>query len=276
VLAAAAIHRAARLVRKPRLALTLAATAAAATPNLIRDVWLLHRLLQTDTRALAGRWIKENLEHDSRLLWAGYGSIAPHLTMPWLEVSPTHDRQHAAARAARGLATTVDDAIIEWKHQHATKTFWIVGLSFGADQDAESSLKSYPFLDHGFDIAPLKTIDRLSRGRGLLTRESPRWDLMRRHIAETLESTPESLRGRGRGATIVVLTGMPCDPTIVERLAVEFDEVKRFAPGVPWSEFGRSVMYDSGDAWWLPNIGIGRVERPGPDIRIFKRRSAPD
>jgi len=36
-------------------------------------------------------------------------------------------------------------------------------------------------------------------------------------------------------------------------------------------EYRGKVMYDLGDAWYLPNQGIGRVTRPGPEIRIFRK-----
>ncbi len=273
VLAAWAIYRVARVVRIKRVFVTLTLTAVVAAPNLFRDLWLDHHLLQPDTRALAGQWVEENVPPDSRILWSGYGKYVPHLTMPWLHASIRYDRQqHAEARATRGLPRFVDDAIVEWKQKRAAKTFWVVGLAFGDDRAAESSLTTYPFLDHNYDQPVLERIDRFSREHGLLTAESPRWDLMRRHIAESVESTPESVASSVRGGEIIVVTGMPCDPAVVERLSAEFEEVQRFDPGVPWPEFGRSVMYDSGDAWWLPNIGIHCVERPGPEVRIFRRR----
>jgi hypothetical protein len=65
---------------------------------------------------------------------------------------------------------------------------------------------------------------------------------------------------------------VPCDSAAIKQIRSGFDEVQVFEPGVSWSEYGGRVMYDTGDAWYLPNFGLHRVARPGPEIRIFKRR----
>ena len=93
---------------------------------------------------------------------------------------------------------------------------------------------------------------------------------MRRHVVRVWQASPESILESGE--EYVIITGMPCDPAVIGMLRQAYNEVRVFDPGVPWSEFGRSVMYDSGDAWYVPNWGIERVDRPGPEVRIFQKR----
>jgi hypothetical protein len=62
---------------------------------------------------------------------------------------------------------------------------------------------------------------------------------------------------------------------VIRSLVERYDEVARFDPlraGASWSEYGGRIMYDMGDTWYLPNQGIHRVSRPGPEVRIFRRR----
>jgi hypothetical protein len=263
-----------------RLAATLAVTGIVALPNLIRDLTFDHRLLRSDTRSQAGDWIERNVPAGSRILWAGYGSISGHLTMPWLHAPVQYDEAHAALRASRGLDTAVDQAIMEWKRRHAVRTYWTARLAFGDRTAFHSGFDAYPMLDYNYDISWLKWLDSRLRKAGIVRRESPRWDLMRRHVTHALEAEhdrpwTDSVTDEiatWKAADIVVLTGMPVREDLMRLLGESFDEVRVFDPGIPWSEYGKRVMYDAGDAWYLPNYGIGRVERPGPQIRIFKRR----
>jgi hypothetical protein len=134
-----------------------------------------------------------------------------------------------------------------------------------------SSFAAYPFLDHAFDLPqPLRFVDRWGRAQNWLKPESPRWDLMRRHVTRSLAITPETVLDGD--VEYVVVTGMPCDAEIIAEMERGYDAVQIFDPGVDWSEFGGRIMYDSGDAWYLPNWGIHRVERPGPQIIIFRKR----
>jgi hypothetical protein len=93
---------------------------------------------------------------------------------------------------------------------------------------------------------------------------------MRRQVTGVWQTTADSIACSGE--EYVVLTGLPCDPRLMAALSSAYDEVQTFDPGTPWSEFARSVMYDLGDAWYLPNYGVACVERPGPQIRIFRKR----
>jgi hypothetical protein len=263
-----------------RLAGVVGCTVLAAAPNLARDVALDYRLSQVDTRALAGQWITEHVPQGSRILWSGYGSINGHITMPWLLTDTEHDREHAAIRQARGLATNVDDAIIEFKRVHGVPRYRITRLSFDTVPRWESGFDAYPMLDNEYDVTWLKWLDERMRRAGIVTRESPRWDLMRRHVTDAIVANPEhpwpdpeapELR-EWLNAEFVVLTGMPVSEDLITLLEQSYDEVQQFDPGVPWGEYLKGVMYDAGDAWYVPNIGISRVDRPGPQIRIFRRR----
>ena len=252
-----------------RLAVTLGAACLVATPDLVRSVFFDHRLLRPDTRELARQWIEQNVPSGERILWCGYGNIVPHLTMPWLHVPLVHDEEHRALRSSRDLETLVDEAVIRWKYRHDVPTYPMVGVTFWSDGKVQSGFDAYPMLEHHYPIALLEQMDRWSRNRGWLLRESPRWDLMRRHVTETIDARPAPLVNREE--PIVILTGMPCDPVIVRLLSETYEEVIHIDPGVPWSEYRGKVMYDLGDAWYLPNQGIGRVTRPGPEIRIFRK-----
>lgn len=200
--------------------------------------------------------------------------------MPWLHTPPDYDRQHADLRASRGLATDVDQSLIEWKRAHSVPTYWIAALSFAPRSGLRSGLDEYPMADYDYDLAWLKWLDRQLHAMGVVRRESPRWDLMRRHVTHAIEVDPDrpwtepgdSDVARWQESDFVVLTGMPVDQRLMTLLGESYDEVETFDPGIPWSEYTKRVMYDLGDAWYLPNYGIAQVERPGPQIRIFRRR----
>ncbi len=264
------VRRFSRRSAQIRLISTLTLALVLSLPNLIRDVWLDLLLLKPDTRALAADWLERNVPPGSRILWSGYGSIAPHLTMPWLYSLDSHDREHIALRTDRGLPVDVDEAIIRWKATNNVATYSLVGFAIGTDKPEQSGLDAYPMLDHRYEIPVIQRLDEWSRRRGLLHRESPRWEWMRRHVIGLVELSPESLADRTE--EFVVITGMPCDPAAIGMLRQSYDEVRVFDPGVSWSEFGGSVMYDLGDAWYAPNWGIERVHRAGPEVRVFQKR----
>ncbi len=255
-----------------RCLLVAGTTVLVALPNLARCMRLDRLLRRSDTRAEAGRWIAQNLPDNARILWAGYGKIAPHITMPWLQAPAAYDRAHAELRASRALDTAVDEAIARWKERNAAKTFWTVGVAITPNDGSieASGLAAYPMLDQRYDIPWLERIDRWARQAGWLHRESPRWDLMRRHVTAVLVTSPESLASSDE--RYVVLTGMPCDPALVRRLRERYDERVMFDPGAPWGDPSSRVMYDAGDAWYVPNQGLECVTRPGPQVRIFERR----
>lgn len=258
--------------KSTRNSATAALIAIAALPNLWRSIWLDYRLKQPDTRALAADWIVEHVPPESRVLWSGYGKFPPEVTMPWLHAPREHDREHATLRESRGLETSVDDAIFDWKQARDVPTYSLVGLTWGELPVEKTAFDAYPFLEHHFEIGWLERVDAWSRGHGFLRRESPRMDLMRRHVTGVLVTNPDLLPQRDE--SIVVLTGMPCDPAVVARLREWCDEIQRFEPEVDWTEYAGRVMYDMGDRWYLPNWGLERVVRPGPEIRIYRRRPA--
>jgi Dolichyl-phosphate-mannose-protein mannosyltransferase len=254
-----------------RLSITIAAVAAGVLPNLGRSISLDSRLLRADTRSLACDWIEQHVPAGSRVLWLGYGQIAPHITMPWLQATLEIDSLHSDLRRSRGLSTSVEGAVERMKREQHVPMYEVVGVSIGSEKPERSGLEAYPMLDHTYTIAPLQAIDRISRKMNLVRPESTRWDLMRRHVARVWETTVESIVSSGED--YVVVTGLPCDANLINSLDDTYREVQRFDPGTPWPELSRSVMYDSGDAWYLPNYGITQVDRPGPQVRIFQRRS---
>jgi hypothetical protein len=254
-------------------AVAIAASAViVAAPNGFRSVLLDHRLMQQDTRAAAGRWIERHVGPHESVFWSGYEAIAPHLTMPWLEAPLWHDRAHAALRASRGLPTAVEEAVTRRKQPDRIATHRLYGLVLGADAPVRSGFEVYAMLDPRSPRPWLERWDAWCRRTGLLRRESPRWEWMRRRVLALYSSTTESLVSAP--CDIVVLTGMPVDPQLVRRMDREFVEVQRYEPGVDWSELGGRVMYDTGDAWYLPNWGLHRVARPGPQVVIYARRAA--
>ena len=93
---------------------------------------------------------------------------------------------------------------------------------------------------------------------------------MRRQVSAVWQTTPEELVESGE--PYIVLTGLPCDQSLTALLRTHYDEVQVFNPAQDWAEYGGRMMYDMGDAWYLPNLGIERVRMPGPEIRIFRKR----
>ena len=157
------------------------------------------------------------------------------------------------------------------KRDRQVPMYEVVGVSIGLDSSERSGLEAYPMWDHSYSIALLQAIDGTSRKMNWVRPESTRWDLMRRHVASVWETSAESLVSSGED--YVVVTGLPCDGNLVASLVDTYEQVQAFDPGTPWSELTSSVMYDMGDAWYLPNYGIGKVDRPGPEIRIFQRKA---
>jgi hypothetical protein len=204
----------------------------------------------------------------ARILWCGYGNIVAHLTMPWLHPVERYDRERIAYRRNLRLPTAVDERIVELKRQQRVPAYWIVAVNMGPNEPECSALIAYPFLLHHYDLWPLTAIDAFVRGIGLLRPESPRWQLMRRHICSVMQTDPAALSRSGERC--IVLTGMPCDPDAIELLQqAGYRQAAFVDPGVPWPEYLEEVMYDAGDAWYVPNFGIHLVSRPGPQVRIF-------
>jgi len=253
-----------------RVAGTLFLLAILCAGNVKRSVQLARCLNREDTRAIAKRWIEQNVPEGERILWCGYGQIVAHLTMPWLHVKEECDRARMKYRRKLGLPTHVDELVVALKRRRSLPTYHVVGVNIGPERPEQSALVAYPFLRHDYPIMLLKWLDQLSRTLGLLRPESPRWELMRRHVCSVWQTSYEALSSSGE--RYIVLTGMPCDPAAVRILERNYRQVLVIDPGVPWEQYLSEVMYDTGDAWYVPNIGIARVTRPGPQIRIFVKR----
>jgi hypothetical protein len=273
VMAGHAVAAAARRVAsgEKRLVISVAAVVAAASPNLLRDVVLDHRLSQRDSRALAGDWIVQNVPPGSRILWTGFGQTPPHLTMPRLQMCAEHDERLVALRAARGLPTRVDHAIMEWKKLRSAPCYDLQSLSIGSSNGEQRSFEAFPFVDHQYDLGCLEAIDRWSRSLGWLIGETPRVDLVHRFLAGVVSKDLQDLANGNE--PILVVTGMPADPQLLQSLAPWFEQVQEFSPGHSASALYRQGAYDQGDAWFLPNLSLHRVDRPGVDIHVFRRRS---
>lgn len=254
-----------------RVIFCLLASAGAATPNLLRDLWLDHRLLQPDTRALASQWIETNVPAESRILWSGFGTTPPHLTMPRLFTPDSHDLRLLEMRSNRGLSNEVDRAIGRWKDEHAVPRFSLIALSTGINQPELSTLDAFPMVDRDYDIAWLRALDRWSRQAGWLKRETTRVELVQRHVTATISLELSALSDREEA--YLVITGMPADPAVLAAITQDFEEVKTFSPGPIASAMYKQGDYDQGDAWFLPNLGIHRVQRGGIEIHILRRRS---
>ncbi len=62
-------------------------------------------------------------------------------------------------------------------------------------------------------------------------------------------------------------------PTALRQLAEEKYDLVFTAPAT--TRRSASAVYDLQDAFFLPMSGLGTVERPGPTIRVYRRRGAP-
>ncbi|GEM_PF-7092174 len=251
-----------------RFGVAVAASIAASLPNMVRDVQLGRILSCPDTRALAGRWIELNVPSGSRIVWTGYEVIPAEVTMPWLEAPLEHAEQIVRLREARGLPTAVEQAVVALKRRRQRSGYRLVSVRFSPDSRETTTLEAFPPNTPLYDLELLRWWE--GQTQRWLVRESPRWELTRRQVTNVLLISTEHLVNGDE--EYIVTTGMPCDRRLLGLLSKRYDEVARFDAGVDWSEQTRQVMYDLGDRWYVPNWGIARVDRPGPEIRIWRKR----
>jgi hypothetical protein len=254
-----------------RVALCLSAAALAAAPNLWRDIWLDHRLLQPDTRTLAGRWIHQNVPPDSRILWTGFEHTPAHLTMPRLFTADAPDHALIELRASRGLPTDIDHSILRLKDEQAAPRYSLIACSISTSHLEQTTFDAFPLIDRHYDIPWLQAVEGWSKRHGWLTRANARQDLVHRHVTGVVGLSPKDLQGRSE--LYVVVTGLPAHPDVLATARRYYDEIQQFLPGPRAAELYQRGRYDQGDAWYLPNLRIHEVQRAGPDIHIFRRRA---
>lgn len=246
---------------------TMVVACAAATPNLIRGALLDGLLSRPDSRLLAKEWLERDAPADGlRVYWAGFGEIAAHLTMPVVEPSQTYVAEYIAQRRDRGLPTAVESRLDESVRTAKVRRFELVSLDLGKSRPAQSGLLAFPMLDHHYELPRcLEAISEWSRGVGLVTRATPRLDVVRRRVAGTVGMTRAELVSSG--AEYVVVTSVQPGACEADEFAPAYRLAAEFGPGPG----AGTASFDWGDAWWLPNAGLWHVDRPGPFIWIFRR-----
>ena len=90
-----------------------------------------------------------------------------------------------------------------------------------------------------------------------------------------VEPTPEALAAAGVDWIVAhdhEVFSSSVDPRVLGALVPEFELAHRIPA---FSGDREDAVYDAQDAFYVPVTGFGVVERPGPDIRIYRRRRTP-
>lgn len=87
-----------------------------------------------------------------------------------------------------------------------------------------------------------------------------------------VDPTPEALARAGVDFVIAhdhEVFASSVDPKVLGALVPDFELAHRWSPFLGDRE---EAVYDAQDAYYVPVTGFGVVERPGPDVRIYRRR----
>jgi hypothetical protein len=250
---------------------TLGLAVACALPNLHRSIMLDLRLMREDTRGEARRWIEANVPSGSRIYWIGFGIYGPHVTMPWLHTTSQNERAVAMERLRHGLNNRVLEQCHAWKEDRAAPCYEPVAATPTGDRPEVAGYEQFPFASRHSRVPWAMAADDWGRRVGLVSDETPYHEPMARMVARYVGVGAEAVNRLSE--TWVVVTRLPPHTDVLGKLGPRYELVHRIEPG--WHgapDDPGNMVYDWGDAWWLPNIGIEHVDRPGVEINIFRLR----
>jgi hypothetical protein len=253
--------------------LAVAMTVTLASGNLVRSMELGQLLRAKDTRLLAKEWLQRRAAEQGRplpVLWAGFGAISPHLTMPWVRPSAEDAEAFLAQWQQEGAPEPLVAALrIRWCKGSEPRIRLVAWRSTTPPCRETPPAQAYPGSPRA---APLPgCLERWStriQQLGWLCPFHPRLFVVRSVVVSVLDCPVELVSKRPE--PVVVLTSMPYErtpPPIEPLLRQGYRCVASFGPGPRATE----AVYDHGDAWWVPSSRISAVERPGPMIWIFER-----
>lgn len=262
-------------LRVSLMVLSLLVAMGVSAEGVWRSCQLVRVLRAADTRKLAADWLEgqaQRVGRPVRVIWCGFGQIGAHLTSPWVYPDRTYRdeflQQWERAGERSELVAAVKEQWDKCRRPSVNVITWDRGLESSCDPVSASEAYRGPVISRSLP-ALLQHWDEALRRAGVLRPFQPRLFVCRAFLRARVVCNREPDPERDGPADFIAVTFVPWDEDSTRRaraLAKRYPVVARFEPGGPHASH---AQYDWGDAWWVPNLGLHHVDRPGPWIWIL-------